>query len=131
MVIVNWGVNDLPPPVFEDVGMNVYIRGCGCYIYAHDRGRARAEVLVSDTASITNLLNSNSNSNRFSSFEELEEQAQLLPLSDIYTLTHLHHLYMQFLDDQVYPPLESDGASTSVDIPGWMGRGVLSGAIGG
>jgi len=25
MVIIDWDVNDLPPPVFEDVGMNVYV----------------------------------------------------------------------------------------------------------
>ena len=36
MAVVDWGVNDLPPPISEDMGMDV--DGCGCYIYTHDRG---------------------------------------------------------------------------------------------
>jgi len=36
MAVVDWGVNDLPPPISEDMGMDM--DGCGCYIYTHDRG---------------------------------------------------------------------------------------------
>jgi len=61
----------------------------GCYIYAHDWVEPEREVSVSDTASITSLLNdnSNSNSNKSSSFEELEEQPPAPP-----TTRHLHPL---------------------------------------
>jgi len=88
------------------------------------------EVSVSDTASITSLPVDHSLSTSgdlSSSSEDLEEQPQLLPPPpDIYTLSHLHHLYMRLLDDQeVYHPPDSDDAGASVSAVGWMSRGAL------
>jgi len=88
------------------------------------------EVSVSDTVSITSIPSDNSNSNSdepTSSSEELDEQPQLLPPPpDIYTLSHLQHLYMRLLDDQkVYHPPESDYSGASVTAVGWMDRGAL------
>jgi len=88
------------------------------------------EVSVSDTASITSLPVDHSLSTSgdlSSSSEDLEEQPQLLPPPpDIYTLSHLHHLYMRLLDDQeVYHPPDSDDAGASVSAVGWMGRSAL------
>ena len=127
MAVVDWGVNDLPPPVSEDVdgGMDVDVD-----VDVTSTPMREREVSVSDTVSITSIPRDDSNSNSdepTSSSQELEEQPQLLPPPpDIYTLSHLHHLYMRLLDDQeVYHPPESDDAGASVSAVGWMGRGAL------
>ena len=121
MAVVDWGVNDLPPPVSEDVDVDVT---------STPMTGVKREVSVSDTVSITSLPRDDSNSNSdelSSSSEEHDEQPQLLPPPpDIYTLSHLHHLYMRLLDDQeVYHPPDSDDTSASVSAVGWMGRGAL------
>jgi len=119
MAVVDWGVNDLPPPVSEDVDVEVDVTSTKA---EHER-----EVSVSDTASITSIPRDDSISISDELSEELDEQPQLLPPPpDIYTLSHLHHLYMRLLDDQeVYHPPESEDTSASVSAVGWMGRGAL------
>jgi len=118
MAVVDWGVNDLLRPVSEDVngGMDVEVD-------VTSTPMTKREVSVSDTVSITSIPRDESISNS----DELDEQPQLLPPPpDIYTLSHLHHLYMRLLDDQeVYHPPDSDDTSASVSAVGWMGRGAL------
>jgi len=120
MAVVDWGVNDLPPPVSEDVngGMDVDVD-----VDVTSTKAEHEREVSADTASITSIPRDESISNS----DELDEQPQLLPPPpDIYTLSHLHHLYMRLLDDQeVYHPPESDDTSASVSAVGWMGRGAL------
>ena len=122
------GVNNLPPPVSEDVVVNVYVEWT-----LHLRPRLGSSASAKFRSQIQRLSPAFSTTIRIRTPTNLprlrnsKNNPQLLPLPYIYTLSRLHHLYMRLLDDQeVYRPLESDGASASVDVvSGWMRRDAL------